>query len=47
MLATSREIRDHIAGPVSSDLSDLYDEGGLPPGGGDFSLTDIEPALKV
>ena len=24
----------------------LYDQYGLPRGGGDFSLTDIEPALK-
>jgi hypothetical protein len=24
----------------------LYDERGLPLGGGDFSLTDVKPALK-
>jgi hypothetical protein len=46
MLAMGREIRAHMAEPVSSDLRDLYDENGLPARGGDFSLTDIEPALK-
>jgi hypothetical protein len=46
MLAMGREIRAHMTGPVSSDLRDLYDENGLPSRGGDFSLTDIEPALK-
>jgi antitoxin VapB len=30
MLAMGREIRDHMTEPVSSDLSDLYDEDGLP-----------------
>jgi hypothetical protein len=47
MLAMGREIRAHMAEPVSSDLSDLYDENGLPFRAGDFSLTDIEPALKA
>jgi antitoxin VapB len=30
MLAMGREIRSHMTGPVSSDLSDLYDEDGFP-----------------
>jgi antitoxin VapB len=30
MLAMGREIRAHMREPVSSDLSDLYDENGLP-----------------
>jgi antitoxin VapB len=30
MLAMGREIRAHLREPVSSDLSDLYDENGLP-----------------
>jgi antitoxin VapB len=30
MLAMGREIRSHMTEPVSSDLSDLYDEDGLP-----------------
>jgi len=30
MLAAGREIRAHMKGPVSSDLSDLYGEDGLP-----------------
>lgn len=30
MLAAGREIRAHMTGPVSSDLSDLYGEDGLP-----------------
>ncbi len=47
MLAMGREIRAHMTGPANSDLSEFYDEDGLPIGRGDFSLTDIEPALKV
>jgi hypothetical protein len=46
MLAMGREIRDHMTGPASSDLSDLYDENGFPGEPGDFSQTDIEPAWK-
>jgi hypothetical protein len=46
MLAMGREIRARLSGPLSSDLSDLCDKNGLPSGGGDFSRTDIEPALK-
>ncbi|MEI7710654.1 MAG: type II toxin-antitoxin system VapB family antitoxin [Rhodospirillales bacterium] len=30
MLAMGREIRAHMREPVSSDLSDLYDESGFP-----------------
>ena len=30
MLAMGREIRSHMTEPVSSDLSDLYDENGFP-----------------
>jgi antitoxin VapB len=30
MLAMGREIRSHMTEPVSSDLSDLYDEEGFP-----------------
>jgi antitoxin VapB len=30
MLAMGREIRAHMTEPVSSDLSDLYDENGSP-----------------
>ena len=30
MLAMGREIRAHMTEPVSSDLSDLYDENGFP-----------------
>jgi antitoxin VapB len=30
MLAMGREIRAHMKGPVSSDLSDLYDDKGIP-----------------
>jgi len=30
MLAMGREIRSHMREPVSSDLSDLYDENGFP-----------------
>jgi antitoxin VapB len=30
MLAMGREIRAHMTEPVSSDLSDLYDEEGFP-----------------
>jgi antitoxin VapB len=30
MLAMGREIRSHMTEPVSSDLSDLYDEDGFP-----------------
>jgi antitoxin VapB len=30
MLAMGREIRAHMREPVSSDMSDLYDENGLP-----------------
>jgi antitoxin VapB len=30
MLAMGREIRGHMTEPVSSDLSDLYDEDGFP-----------------
>jgi hypothetical protein len=30
MLAMGREIRGHMREPVSSDLSDLYDENGFP-----------------
>jgi antitoxin VapB len=30
MLAMGREIRSHMKEPVSSDLSDLYDENGFP-----------------
>jgi hypothetical protein len=46
MAATGREIRGHMSEPVTSDLSDLYDEEGFPCEGGDFSQTDIESALK-
>jgi hypothetical protein len=46
MLAMGREIRGHTTEPVGSELSDLYDENGLPCRGGDFAQTDIEPALK-
>jgi hypothetical protein len=47
MLTMGREIRAHMTAPVSSDLNDLYDEEGFPPRAGDFSQTDIEPALKA
>jgi hypothetical protein len=47
MLAMGKEIREHMTPPVSSDRSDLYDVNGLPLCGGDFSQTDIEPALKA
>ncbi len=30
MLAMGREIRAHMREPVSSDMSDLYDQNGLP-----------------
>jgi antitoxin VapB len=30
MLAMGRDIRSHMTEPVSSDLSDLYDEDGFP-----------------
>jgi antitoxin VapB len=30
MLAMGREIRSHMKEPVSSDLSDLYDDDGFP-----------------
>jgi antitoxin VapB len=30
MLAMGREIRSHMTEPVSSDLSDLYDDDGMP-----------------
>jgi hypothetical protein len=46
MMAAAQEIRAHVPASVTSDHSWLYDEDGLPAGGGDFSLTDIEPALK-
>ena len=47
MLALGREIHRHMTEPVSSDLNDMYDENGFPHAGGDFSQTDIEPALKA
>ena len=47
MLTAGREIRGHMTDPVSSDLSDLYDENGFLPDRGNLSLTGIEPALKA
>ena len=46
MLAIGREIRDHMPQRLDFDPDELYDSNGFPLRGGDFSLTDIEPALK-
>jgi hypothetical protein len=45
MLEMGREIRGHMREPVSSDLSDLYDESGFPIAEG-TSRVAREPVLK-
>jgi len=46
MLAMGREIWAHMTEPVTSDLSDLYDDNGFPIECDDAVRSDIEPALK-
>lgn len=46
MLAMGQEIPDRMGRPVSYGLSDRCGENGFTGDAGDFSRTDIEPALK-
>jgi hypothetical protein len=43
MLAMGREIRSHMADPVSSDLSDRYDADGFPIEDHDPVQSDTKP----
>jgi hypothetical protein len=46
MLAMGREIRSHMTGNPSSDLSDLYDADGFPIEDDDTVPFDAEPISK-